>query len=70
MWSRGIVGSILCLIGAVFFLQGVGAIHGSGMSGHGQYAILGAIVFVIGAALVVWAGRIWRARGGQSNVNG
>jgi hypothetical protein len=40
------------------------------MSGHGQYAILGAIVFVIGAALVVWAGRIWRARGGQSNVNG
>jgi hypothetical protein len=38
------------------------------MSGHGQYAVLGGIVFVIGSALVVWAGRIRKARGSQSNL--
>jgi hypothetical protein len=68
VWSRGIVGGILCLAGAVWIAQGTGALHGGGMSGHGQYAILGAIVFFIGAALVVWAGRVRRERGRQSNL--
>jgi hypothetical protein len=68
VWSRGIIGGILCLAGAVWIAQGAGAIHGGGMSGHGQYAVLGAIVFIIGAALVAWAGRIRRARGQQSDL--
>jgi hypothetical protein len=68
VWSRGIIGGILCLAGAVWIAQGAGATHGGGMSGHGQYVILGVIVFIIGSALVVWAGRIRRARGRQSNL--
>jgi hypothetical protein len=36
--------------------------HGSSMSGHGQYALLGAFVIVIGLAMLVWAGRVRRGR--------
>jgi Mg2+ and Co2+ transporter CorA len=49
----------LCLAGIVWILQGVNVIHGSGMSGHGGYAVLGGVVFVIGALLLAWA---WRLR--------
>ena len=59
MWIRGIIGVILCLTGIVWFLQGVNVLHGSMMSGRGGYAVLGAVVFVLGAALLGWA---WRRR--------
>jgi hypothetical protein len=68
VWSRGIIGGVLCLAGAVWIAQGTRAIHGGGMSGHGGYAVLGAIVFILGATLLVWAGRIRRARGQQSDL--
>jgi hypothetical protein len=58
VWIRGIVGIVLCVAGAVWVAQGTGAMHGSGMSGHGQYAVLGAVVIVIGLALIVWANRV------------
>jgi hypothetical protein len=54
MWVRGIVGVVLILVGAVWVAQGTGAMSGSGMSGHGQYALLGAVVIVIGLALILW----------------
>jgi hypothetical protein len=60
MWIRGIVGAVLCLIGGVWIAQGTGAVHGSGMSGHGRYALLGIVVVLIGLALLAWS---WRARG-------
>jgi hypothetical protein len=59
MWIRGIVGAALCLVGAVWIAQGEGAMHGSGMSGHGRYALLGAVVVLAGLALLTWA---WRVR--------
>ncbi len=55
MWIRGIIGVILCLTGIVWILQGVNVLHGSTMSGRGGYAVLGAVVFVLGAALLAWA---------------
>jgi protein-S-isoprenylcysteine O-methyltransferase Ste14 len=55
---RIILGLLLVLVGATFFGQGVNVIHGSSMSGHGGYAGLGAVLFVAGLALLVWA---WRA---------
>jgi hypothetical protein len=58
MWTRGVVGVALCLVGAVWIAQGMNALHGSGMSGHRGYAVLGGILIVIGLALLVWAGRI------------
>jgi protein-S-isoprenylcysteine O-methyltransferase Ste14 len=58
MWTRGIVGGILLLVGAVWIGQGTNAIHGSAMSGHGQWAVIGGVVIAIGFALLVWAWRI------------
>jgi hypothetical protein len=65
MWTRGIVGVILILVGAVWIAQGTNAIHDSAMmSGHGGYAVLGGIVAVIGLALLGWA---WRIRGHRTS---
>lgn len=62
MWARAIVGVVLCLVGAVWIGQGTNFLHGSGMSGHGQWTVIGIVVFVLGLALLVWAWRI-RATG-------
>jgi hypothetical protein len=59
MWVRGIIGAVLIIAGIVWILQGANVMHGSGMSGHGAYAVLGAIVLVIGMVLL---GRAWRLR--------
>jgi len=55
VWIRGIAGIILCALGALWIAQGSGAMHGSGMSGHGQFALLGVVVVIAGLALLIWA---------------
>jgi uncharacterized membrane protein HdeD (DUF308 family) len=60
MWARGIAGLVLCVIGVVWFLQGVGVLHGSFMTGHSQYAVLGVVAAVAGVALLKWAARVRR----------
>jgi divalent metal cation (Fe/Co/Zn/Cd) transporter len=66
MWSRGIVGVILCLAGLVWIGQGTNAISNSKMmSGHGQYTLLGVGVLLVGLALVGWAVRIRRRSAGD-----
>jgi uncharacterized membrane protein HdeD (DUF308 family) len=60
VWIRGIIGTLLCLAGIVWILQGLNVLHGSMMSGHGGYAVLGAVVLVLGVALLAGA---WRRRG-------
>ena len=62
MWTRAIAGVVLCLIGGVWIAQGRNAVRGSGMSGHGRYAVLGIVVVLIGLALLAWAWRIRRCR--------
>ena len=54
---RGIIGTLLCLAGVVFILQGLNVLHGSVMSGRGGYTVLGAVVLALGAVLLVWARR-------------
>jgi hypothetical protein len=56
---RVVVGVVLCLLGGVWIAQGVGALKGSMMSGHGQYAVLGAVVAVVGVGFL---GSAWRSR--------
>jgi hypothetical protein len=58
VWVRGIVGLVFSLTGIVWILQGANMMHGSGMSGHGGYAVLGVVVLLIGIALLTWAWRI------------
>jgi hypothetical protein len=60
VWIRGIIGTLVCLAGIVWMLQGLNVVHGSMMSGHGGYAVLGAVVLVVGVVTLAWA---WRRRG-------
>jgi protein-S-isoprenylcysteine O-methyltransferase Ste14 len=60
MWIRGIAGVVLCLVGAVWIAQGTNAMGGSGMSGHGQWAVIGVVLVLIGLALLAWAWRVGR----------
>jgi Na+/melibiose symporter-like transporter len=57
MWIRGTVGVVLCLVGAIWIAQGTNALHGSGMSGHGQWTAIGAVFVLIGLVVLAW---VWR----------
>jgi hypothetical protein len=52
-----IVGILLCLVGAVWFLQGINVLPGSFMTGQTQWAVYGGIAFLVGLVLVVRARR-------------
>ena len=61
MWSRGVIGVVLCGVGLVWIGQGTDIISNSKlMSGHEQYTLLGLVVLVAGLALVAWAVQIQR----------
>ena len=62
MWARGVAGVTLCLVGAVWIAQGTDVLHGSGMSGQGRWAAIGAVCVVLGLALLGWAWRLRRGR--------
>jgi len=57
----GGVGVVSCLVGAVWLGQGVGVIHGSFMTGRPLWAVIGAVLLVVGLALIAW---VPRRRGG------
>jgi hypothetical protein len=52
MLVRVVAGVVLCLIGALWILQGIGVAKGSPMTDHPIYAVLGAVVVAVGAWLV------------------
>jgi hypothetical protein len=57
MWTRGVVGIVVFLVGAVWIGQGLNVLHGSGMSGHGVWAAIGAVFVLVGLALLRSAAR-------------
>jgi len=52
MRVRLVIGVILLLIGAVWFGQGIGVIHGSFMTGQALWAVIGAICLFLGVSLL------------------
>ena len=50
-------GALLVLVGCVWILQGINVLPGSFMTGHIKWAIYGAVVAVVGVAVVIWARR-------------
>ncbi len=58
MWPRSIGGIVLCVVGFVWTLQGVGVLHGSPMTGQAQWAVFGAIAIAVGAWLLRTATRM------------
>jgi uncharacterized membrane protein HdeD (DUF308 family) len=52
-----VIGVLVLLVGLVWIAQGTNLMHGSGMSGHGEWTVIGIVLVVIGAALLVDARR-------------
>lgn len=52
-----VIGVLLVLPGIVWFLQGIGVLPGSIMTGEIQWAIIGGILIVIGVGLLWFANR-------------
>lgn len=50
-WALIIVGGLMVLMGGTWLLQGIGILPGSFMTGQVFWAVVGAIVVVVGAAL-------------------
>jgi hypothetical protein len=50
-WVWLIVGILLVLMGAVWTLQGLDIMGGSGMSGNKMWAVIGPIVAIVGLIL-------------------
>ncbi len=58
--ALNVVGVLLMLAGAVWFLQGINVLPGSFMTGQTQWAIYGGITFVIGVVAMYLARRMRR----------
>ncbi len=43
-----IVAALLIVFGTIFFLQGIGLVGGSGMTGDPTWAVIGPIMIVVG----------------------
>ena len=52
-----IVGALLIVAGGVWFLQGIGVMGGSVMSGHAQWATYGGLAIIIGAGMLLYVNR-------------
>ena len=52
-----VVGVLFILMGALWFLQGINVLGGSAMSGQGMWVAIGAVVGIVGIALLVFANR-------------
>lgn len=48
-----LLGSVLVLFGAVFFLQGIDLLKGSSMTGKPLWAVLGPVITLTGLGLIV-----------------
>ena len=52
-----VIGVALILAGGIWFIQGVGLLPGSVMSGQAQWAIYGGIAILLGAGLLLYVNR-------------
>jgi hypothetical protein len=50
--ARSVIGVALCLVGALWFGQGVGWVGGSFMTGEAVWAVIGATAIVFGVILL------------------
>lgn len=55
--TRSIIGLILCLVGGVWFTQGIGVLKGSFMTGEVFWTVVGVILLALGLRMIVNAVR-------------
>ncbi len=56
-WGLMLLSAIMVLMGGIWFLQGIRVLPGSFMTGSMRWTVIGAVVAIIGIALLVRAGR-------------
>ena len=56
-WVQIILGGLMVVVGGTWLLQGVGILPGSFMTGQAFWAVVGALVLVVGAVLCYLAAR-------------
>ena len=54
---RQVIGVLCCLVGVIWFGQGVGLIGGSFMTGDAVWAVIGAVALLFGVTLLRGARR-------------
>jgi hypothetical protein len=67
----GVIAVLACVLGCVWFLQGVNILPGSFMTGDIRWAYRGAVAAIVGATLLYWVLRtpgIWRGVMGTVGV--
>ncbi len=57
MWVRRVIALALIVVGAVWIAQGSGALHGSFMTGHAIWSVIGAFAALIGVVLLLGSRR-------------
>ena len=57
MLGRLVVGVLLCVVGGVWFTQGIGVLKGSFMTGQAFWTVVGVILLVLGLRMIVRAVR-------------
>jgi uncharacterized membrane protein HdeD (DUF308 family) len=65
MRGRLVVGVLMCALGGVWFMQGIGVLKGSFMTGQAFWTVVGVILIVLGIRMI---GR--GARPGRRSVPG
>jgi hypothetical protein len=55
--TLNIVGAVLVLLGAIWFLQGINVLPGSFMTGQTKWAIYGGIAIIAGISLILASNR-------------
>lgn len=59
--TLNILGAVLVLLGAIWFLQGINVLPGSFMTGQTKWAVRGGIAAIVGIGVLLWGNR--RRRG-------
>jgi hypothetical protein len=57
VWLRRGIGSLLILVGAIWILQGMDVLGGSGMSGEAIWAVIGVVVVFLGVIVFITGSR-------------
>lgn len=53
MRTRVIVGVLMCIVGGVWFMQGIGVLKGSFMTGQTFWTVIGVILIVAGLRMIM-----------------
>jgi uncharacterized membrane protein len=49
--ARRVIGVLAFITGVIWIAQGTNLLHGSGMSGHGEWTVIGLFLAVVGVVL-------------------